>query len=631
MHASLRYRPDIDGLRAIAVLLVMGFHAFPGRVPGGFVGVDVFFVISGYLITALMLRDLRQGSFSLAGFYERRVRRIFPALALLLLTVLPVGALGLAPTELAQLGQHAAAGAAFVANLVLWAQSGYFAAALESKPLLHLWSLGVEEQFYLAWPVTLALLFRSTRRLGLGVAAIAAVSFLFNLYMVGGSPDAAYFWPVTRLWELLVGGLVACGGETRAALPPALRTAATSLGLALVVLTAFAFDGSHPFPGWRAALPVLGTALAIAAGPEGRVSRLLLANPVLVAVGLISYPLYLWHWPALSFVPLLDLAWSAHQERLLKLAALAGATLAAFLTYRYVERPIRRREGPSTVTLCAVMAGVFLAGAAVAVSGGGRGAASSTTQREMAAIVEQVQRQRGELYRDRRCCLGEDQDEAQFAPECVDAPARRAGAGTLLWGDSHAAHLSPGMRARGISGGLAQFTATSCPPILGYAARGRPHCASINRWVMGWVREHRPRTVLLAASWPSYDGYQALSGTVAELKSLGVPRVLVVGPFPSFRERVLDVLAREGVGDSLPERLPSSRLERLRRADLELRSLAVAAGAEYVSPLESLCNEQGCLVAPGGRVAEILVFDQSHLTPLGSRYVADRLLGPTLD
>ena len=174
------YRPDIDGLRAVAVLLVMGFHAFPGRVPGGFVGVDVFFAISGYLISGLIIRDIREGTFSLRHFYARRIRRIFPALVVLLVVCLVVGGIVLTPTEYADLGWNAAAGAAFVSNLALWAQSGYFAAAAELKPLLHLWSLGVEEQFYFAWPLTLVFLFARTKRPWIAVAGIALLSFALN-------------------------------------------------------------------------------------------------------------------------------------------------------------------------------------------------------------------------------------------------------------------------------------------------------------------------------------------------------------------------------------------------------------------------------------------------------------------
>lgn len=630
-EAPLPYRADLDGLRAVAVLLVMGFHAFPGRVPGGFIGVDVFFVISGYLIASLLLRDLRQGTFGIGRFYARRVRRIFPALSLVLITSLLVGRATLAPTEFAQLGQHAAASAAFVVNLVLWAQSGYFATGLESRPLLHLWSLGVEEQFYLAWPVALAFLFRRTAPSWLPVLAIAAASLALNLYLVCGSPEAAFYSPLTRLWELLVGGLLAYHREAPAPAPRGtLRGAASGLGLGLVVLAAVVFDGSQSFPGWRAIVPVAGTALLIEAGPGAWLNRALLAHPLPVFVGLISYPLYLWHWPALALSPLLDVAWSENQERMLKLLVLAGSGVAAYLTYRFVERPVRFAKVGSTAALCLAMAVPLVAGALVAAVGYRAQLPDNPRRREIAEWMAYQQEQRPELFRDRHCSLGEDQDATQFASECFASAETRPGESTLLWGDSHAAHLAPGIRSHGVPSGFAQLSATSCPPILGYAARRRPHCADINRWVLEWVKRHRPRTILLAASWPSYDGYQELAGTVVELEALHGPRVVVVGPVPSFRERVSDVLARESSDTALPERLPSSRLARLRRADSELREIATRAGADYVSPLSLLCNDRDCLVAPGGTTAGILLFDQSHLTAAGSSYVAERLLDPYL-
>jgi peptidoglycan/LPS O-acetylase OafA/YrhL len=628
MDAPAQYRADIDGLRAIAVVLVLGFHAFPGRVPGGFVGVDVFFVISGYLITGLILRELQQDRFSVARFYARRIRRIFPALAVLLVACLAAAAPLLGPSAYAQLGLHAAAGAAFVANLVLWAQSGYFAAGSDSLPLLHLWSLGVEEQFYLAWPLTLAVLFRRTRRLWVPLALIAAASLALNLYQVRASPDTAFYSPLTRFWELMTGALLAVGAERR--LAPALRAAMSLGGVALVLVAALAFDGSQEFPGWRAVVPVSGTALSIAAGSEAWLNRRLLSLRAPVFVGLISYPLYLWHWPALSLLPLLDVAWTQRQELLLKLAALALASLLAWLTYRFVERPVRFEKKGSTAALCAAMAVPLVAGLLVAGAGYRARQPVTPRQRELAAWMEDVQRRRPDLYRDRRCALAEDQDETQLASECFPPAGTPTGSATLLWGDSHAVQLAPGLRARGDAAALAQITATSCPPIVGYAARGRPHCGSLNRFVLDWVKSHRPRTVLLAASWPSYDGYRAVAGTIATLAALGTPRVVVVGPFPSFRERVFDLLLRDGGDSRLPERLKTPRLERLRAVDRELRALAASAGAEYASPLDLLCDERGCLVAPGGETAGILVFDQSHLTPAGSSYVAERLLEPHL-
>ena len=412
-------------------------------------------------------------------------------------------------------------------------------------------------------------------------------------------------------------------------MPPGLRDAGSILGLLLVVAAAFAFDGSQSFPGWRAIVPVLGTSLTVAAGHDAWLNRALLARKLPVLVGLVSYPLYLWHWPALALVPVLDVAWTHRQQQTLNLLLLGAAALAAYLTYRFLERPVRFGRKGSTAAICLAMAAALGAGLLAAAVGYRKELPTTELQRRIAAQIDEVRRQRAMLYRDRRCALEADQDETAFAPECLADALEHPDQATLLWGDSHAMHLAPGLRALAVPA-FAQLTATSCPPIVGYAARGRPHCASINRWVLGWAKSHRPRTVLLAASWPTYDGYATVSGTIAALRAAGVPRVILVGPFPSFREPVAEQLLLDAASGPLPERLSSPRLARLERVDGELRALARAAGALYASPLELLCSERDCLVAPGGDPAQILLFDQSHLTTAGSDYLARRLLEPYL-
>src|SRR5262245_40012984 len=287
------YRPDVDGLRAVAVLAVLAYHAFPSLAPGGFAGVDVFFVISGYLITGIILDDLERGRFTYRNFYWRRIRRIFPALILVLVACLALGWLVLLPDEYAQLGKHVAAGAGVVSNIALWREAGYFDSAAELKPLLHLWSLGVEEQYYLAWPLLL-LLFR--RHMGWMIVALGAASFALNIWMVGTHPTAAFYLPFTRFWELLAGSYLAFAVRKENPSPYF-----SMVGAGLIVLGFILLEPQKAFPGWWALLPVLGAALLIRAGPQGWVNRRVLAHPAMVFVGLISYPLYLWHWPLLTY------------------------------------------------------------------------------------------------------------------------------------------------------------------------------------------------------------------------------------------------------------------------------------------------------------------------------------------
>jgi peptidoglycan/LPS O-acetylase OafA/YrhL len=319
------YRADIDGLRAVAVVLVVAFHAFPAAVTGGFIGVDVFFVISGYLITGLILSDLRSSSFTFAGFYARRARRILPALAVVLAAVLALGWwLGLLPTPYQSLGLHTLAGALFFPNLVSWSEVGYFDVAAEEKPLLHLWSLGVEEQFYLVWPVLLLILSKRWRWLTVSLSMIVAVSFVYSLYATAYQPAAAFYSPLSRLWELGVGGILASTNWR------AKNRLLSLLGLALVVGSALALQKTSPFPGALALFPVAGAALVIVAGSP------LLAHKWPVSIGLISYPLYLWHWPLLSFAAMSD-----QNSTLVRMALVAASVILAALTMALIERPIR--------------------------------------------------------------------------------------------------------------------------------------------------------------------------------------------------------------------------------------------------------------------------------------------------
>lgn len=355
---SPKYRPDIDGLRGLAVLSVIAYHAFPGRLPGGFLGVDVFFVISGYLISTIILENLDKGAFSLAEFYGRRVRRIFPALLVVLLASYGLGWLALLADEYAQLGKHIAAGGAFVSNLVLWNEVGYFDRSAETKPLLHLWSLGVEEQFYVIWPLLLWLSWR--RRLVLPVIlALAAFSFFATIIWSIEDAVANFYSPLTRFWELLSGSLLAWMALRRARLrfttgPGPVRAAmemhrsemlANALSLAGLAMLAWAFAsiaGDLHSSLKAVAVAVTGAGLTIAAGPQAWVNRLILSNRFAVWLGLISFPLYLWHWPLLSFArivagktPGAALCW----------AVVACALVLSWLTYKLVELPVRFGPG----------------------------------------------------------------------------------------------------------------------------------------------------------------------------------------------------------------------------------------------------------------------------------------------
>ena len=357
------YRPDIDGLRAVAVLSVVAYHAFPSLLPGGFIGVDVFFVISGFLISGIILGNLERGAFSLADFYYRRMKRIFPALLVVLAATYLLGWIVLLAEEFSQLGKHIAGGATFTSNLVLWQESGYFDNEAATKPLLHLWSLGVEEQFYVFWPLLLWLAW--TRRLNVlaVVVAIASCSFALGLLQTGSDPTAAFYSPFSRFWELMLGAMLACASVQKHRTLPVVaanvriaRFTASVIGAALLV-SALVLVREQDFPGWWATLPTVGTLLLIAAGPGGLFNRTILSRKPLVWFGLISYPLYLWHWPLLSLAEILQDEPAPALRGVLALLAVA----LAWLTYRFVETPVRqgnnRRRTAFALGTLMVMAG----------------------------------------------------------------------------------------------------------------------------------------------------------------------------------------------------------------------------------------------------------------------------------
>ena len=361
----LPYRPEVDGLRAVAVLSVVLFHAFPTLLPGGFIGVDIFFVISGFLISSILLRELQQGQYSVAGFYARRVKRIFPSLLAVMLACLAFGWFALFPDEYQQLGKHVGGGASFAANFFYWDQVGYFDTAADTKPLLHLWSLGIEEQFYIVWPAVLLLAWRLRANLVAVTASLALLSFLVNVVGVTHHGTATFYSPASRAWELLAGALLACAAHGKP-VPTRTGSQANAAAFAGVALLAFglALTKAEHFPGWRALVPVGAAVLLIGAGPRAWLNRAVLANPVVVWFGLISYPLYLWHWPLLSFAQIVEGHLPAPRIRI---AAIAAAIVLAWLSYRLLERPLRRLSGRSAsiavALLCVLMAGTAASGA----------------------------------------------------------------------------------------------------------------------------------------------------------------------------------------------------------------------------------------------------------------------------
>ncbi len=360
----ISYRSDIDGLRALAILPVVLFHAFPNLLPGGFIGVDIFFVISGYLITSILLKDIQAGNYSIKKFYARRVRRIFPALSVVLVFCLALGWVVLTAVEYRALGKHAAGGAGFIANFMFWKEAGYFDAAGDTKPLLHLWSLGIEEQFYIVWPLLVYFFAKRSWSILWLILIVALLSFGLNVWQVGSNPSAAFYSPLSRSWELALGALLAYQALHPAQIFTAIieryRSLLSGLGLVMVVAGFMVINESRAFPGSWALLPALGSTLLIASGPHGLVNRFILSQRIFVWVGLISFPLYLWHWPLLSFARIISSETPTVDVR--AILVLVSIAMAA-LTYYLVEKPVRQ-SSPKRALIAAMSALMLCIGVA---------------------------------------------------------------------------------------------------------------------------------------------------------------------------------------------------------------------------------------------------------------------------
>src|SRR5512132_3488513 len=505
---EIPYRPDVDGLRAVAVLSVIAFHAFPKAIAGGFIGVDIFFVISGYLISSLILSGLKNGSFSFIDFYARRARRMFAALTVVLMGVWGLGWLALDPTQFAALGKHIVAGAAFAANIVTYFEVGYFDAPATTKPLLHLWSLGVEEQFYLIFPILIVLVWRH-RSATLILSVIAVASFALNVVTVRYSPSFAFFLPLTRFWEFLAGTLLAYdsvkfGWTARFEANARRDNAASAIGMLMILVGIFIIS-AEGYPGWWALLPVIGTALMIWAGQHAWINRKILANQKLVYIGLISYPLYLWHWPLLVIGKTIVADYSPlnHHVRTTTIVAVALSFVLSWLTYEFVERPIRTRRFSIGLR--------WVAGAC---------AASLAAVGLVAVMTLQSNGVLGRYPKEIQALLTPLAYGADFPP-----PNEKNSVGPLLvlYGDSHAAHLVPGLtllqNERTFRLKLISFG--ECPPAGEVKPTNAENCRRLQIATEEEFVRLKPDIVLIGAFWYQYNHFERLRETLQFFHRIG--------------------------------------------------------------------------------------------------------------
>lgn len=599
-----QYRPDIDGLRAIAVGLVIGFHAFPSIFPGGFVGVDIFFVISGYLITGIIKAEISSGSFSVGSFYGRRIRRIFPALILVLLATYAAGWRFLTPDELKQLGVNTIAGGAFFANASLLMQSGYFDIEAARKPLLHLWSLGIEEQFYIFWPLLLMLIGRARWIVTLGI-----ISFALNLFLIKSYPEATFYLPFTRAWELLAGAALVY-------LKPGARwdNLISIVGAIMIASAVLLLTSKTPYPGWAALLPVAGT-VALILSRDSLFNLSVLSWRPFVLVGLISYPLYLWHWPLIVYATMalgaLDIG--------VRLSLIAACVALSIATYLFWEIPLRSGNHRKTkaVSLSFAIVAIISIGI-ITVQGNGMDWRFPPEVRGILTASVQADR-----WRVHECSLVDG--DVKFSDKCVDQLRPLV----FLWGDSTSSALSPGLLdlQKKLHFGLAQFSLSSCEPSAVETDISR--CAEWNRQAWAALKATRPDTVLLEAIWyPADDRMNDLVSTIEAIKNEGVKRIVVIGRVPvwsgGIKQQIIDFYKQNSF--TLPTRLYQAASEKV--YDDKMRSRLSPLGVVFISAWDALCNTTGCIVRlpdASGKM-ELSTTDTLHLSEAGSLYLASSLV-----
>lgn len=492
-----KYRPDIDGLRAIAIMAVVIFHAFPGVIPGGFIGVDIFFVISGFLISTIVFSSIAHDRYNMMEFYVRRVLRIFPSLLVVIISCLIFGWFVLYSDEFKQLGKHIASSAGFIQNFTLYRESGYFDNSAETKPLLHLWSLAIEEQFYIFWPLLLAFVWRSQWSFLKITAGIATVSFAANINLVlNGLATEAFYLPLSRFWELMIGGVLAYVVLHRPQLILKHQQAQSFLGLTLIIVGVLLVNKSASFPGWLALLPTVGAFFIISAGPGAWINEKILASKLMVWVGLISYPLYLWHWPLLSFAQIIS---GEIPSKFIRIAALALAVLLAWLTYKVVELPIKgvKRKSLFASMLLVLMLVVLSVGVAIKNQ--------LLAPRNNSITLEKIVSAVGDWDYPKGFMPVEN------APEGVFELNSNVEETTLFFGDSHIEQYGPKVEKfvrenPDISTKVIFVTSGGCPPIPGVLEDSSIHstCKATREYGLNLIRDNNVRTVVIGASWNGY-------------------------------------------------------------------------------------------------------------------------------
>jgi peptidoglycan/LPS O-acetylase OafA/YrhL len=634
----LRYRPEIDGLRAVAIIPAVFYHAGFGV---GFASIDVFFVISGYLITTIILKDLVEDKFSLLYFYERRVRRILPAMFFVMLVSLPFAWFYLMPVDFRQFSTSVVGVATFTSNLVFLRQSGYFEPEVALKPLMAFWSLAVEEQYYIIFPILLILIWRFAKRLILpSLVILFFLSLGYAEWAAHNRPGAAYYILQTRGWELLAGAFAAIYLMKRDVKPVAdsIDQTFSVIGLLLILYSLLLFDKEMTWPGLYALIPTGGTILIILFATNGTLVKWFLSNRLFVGIGLISYSVYLWHQPIFAFYRHAMLGQTSTPVYLLLILL---SYLLAIVSYRYIETPIRKRNGIVSqkgvffIALAACISFVAVGSYAPALA---KAYALSTKQKEYLYFFTNSRPEM--LYMEREGLNKHWRHDCNFydfnayhigqtteipvdalAADCIQRDPSKAHS-VLLWGDSHVQMLRYGLDQNMPSEWqILQIGTSGCPPEIGYSDSAINFCERSNWTAWNTLRETHPDVVIIARN--KGHNIQSMSDMADQLLGAGIGRVIFTGPAPHWFYGLPAIITRRFINDT-PKYTWLGIMDDFIVLDKQLAEDAKGhSNFEYMSLINYFCNDDGCLTYVGDdRKRGITTFDYAHLTLPASDYFA---------
>ncbi|RCX01729.1 MULTISPECIES: acyltransferase family protein [Kosakonia] len=631
----IKYRPDIDGLRAIAVLSVFVFHYFPQVMPGGFIGVDVFFVISGYLITSIIIKEIDNGNFSFKKFYVKRIIRIFPALFILLFAIYTLGWFMFLQGDFKSLAKHIFGGAFFLSNILLWRETGYFDISATYKPLLHLWSLGIEEQFYLLWPIILTLFARTKRSLYVTGTVFFIASLAFSIYTMHSATGSNYYSPFSRAWELMFGAMIASQGEKKTAKNKMSHKIISTVGFIFLICGFFTINSSMPFPGIVALLPVLGTGMVIY-GEKSGFNKILTWKPLL-SIGLISYPLYMVHW---SFYSGTRIILGHEPSTTLKIVLMTSCLVVAYLIYKYIETPLRKSAQKTLISIILLFSTFFMGiigFVTYCFDGISSRSVNNATHdyQTFTSITDPYDYFHFQKSIRKDVCHTVEPDIA-VKNGCISKNRNQI----FIWGDSYSASLYPGIKyvieKEGYQANISQSTDGNGPPffVKGRRTDSGKDLLKANNDRLSFVQMVQPKVVVIAWMAHGTNGssdmpwtIKQLHITISSIKHVSPnSRIVIFGPFPEWNEGLIrQIIHYYDANKTLPpEYMKNGLLYDIFSFDRIIKEAMINENVDYISSVESLCNTEGCLVRTAPGAINITTMDWGHLSEAGSKYLIEK-------